>query len=105
MIEDDDLKQIREIIKEEINRLDIVNYINTEFENAELKKDISNVKHDVDEYNKIMNIHSIEFRLKLIEKIILNIDKVNKVILKLIIALFGISIILLVSFVLIRFVL
>ncbi len=102
MLSNDDIEKIREITKEEIKKLDLVNYINEETEKEIIKSEISDMKHDLGEYNKELNLFSIEFRLKLIERLIINIEKINKLVLKLILALFIVSIILLISFILLR---
>lgn len=98
MLNDDDLNQMREIAKEEISKLDIINYINCENEKQEMKKEIQDVITDLKYYDKEFNTYSIEYRLEIIEKLILNIKRINKLILKLMLVLFVISIIMLLCF-------
>ncbi|MFW5799364.1 MAG: hypothetical protein ACOCV8_01010 [Spirochaetota bacterium] len=99
MFDEEEKEQIREITKEEIKKMELLDYFNTESEKNILANEIRNVQSDISEYNKEMNMNSIEYRIRILEKLILNIEKVNKIILKLILALFAISLALLVSFI------
>lgn len=102
MLSDDDIKKIRDIIKEEIKSFDIIDYVNKEIDKTKIEKEISSVKNDLKNYDNELNIYSLEYRIKELEKLILGIEKINKIILKLIITLFAISLIMLISFILLR---
>ncbi len=103
MFDKDEIKKIREITKEEIKKFGIIDYINQENEKQIIEKEITEVNSDLREYDRIFNLYSIEYRLKLLERLILNIEKINKIVLKLIVALFIISLVLLISFIILRF--
>ncbi len=103
MFDKDEIKKIREITKEEIKKFGIIDYINQENEKQIIEKEITEVNSDLREYDRIFNLYSIEYRLKLLERLILNIEKINKIVLKLILALFIISLVLLISFIILRF--
>lgn len=104
MFDKDEIEKIREISKEEIKKFDILEYINSENEKQLIEKEIADVQSDLREYDKLLNLYSIEHRLRLLERLVLNIEKINKMVLKFILALFIVSLILLISFIILRFV-
>jgi hypothetical protein len=105
MFDKEEEKKIREIIREEIKTIGIVKYIDEETEKSNIKDEITEVKSDLTKYNNELNLYSIEYRLGTIERLILNLEKVNKILLKLVLGLFIVSMILLVSFIVMNLIL
>jgi hypothetical protein len=102
MFSEEEEKKLREIIREEIKTIGIVKYIDEETEKSNIQDEITEINSDLTKYNNELNLHSIEYRLEIVERLILNLEKVNKILLKLVLGLFIVSVILLVSFIVVN---
>ncbi len=99
MFNEEEQEQIRHILNEELKKKNIFNEIRERVEKYKISEEIQEVKSDLTKYNNEFNQYSIEYRLEILERLILKIEKLNKVLLKIVLGFFIVSMILLVSFI------
>jgi hypothetical protein len=102
MLNEEEQEQIRHILKEELTKNKIFNDISEKVEEIKISDEIQEVKSDLDKYNNEFNQYSIEYRLDILERLILKIEKLNKVLLRIVLGFFIVSMILLVSFIILN---